>query len=151
MGRLSPLGRNGGLSAQRPDQGEGSETSTSAEAPVDWECALRSMSEGTGAAGDSGSSCSRNYGSLSQRRHVPEPKASKRAAANWVSHTTSGEAWYQLTPRSIQSLSFPRKQIFLILTEAEPFSRHCQGHTGTSTSASESQLSVLLPPQAANL
>lgn len=58
--KLSSLGGNGGLSAQRPDQGEGSEISTSPEAPVHWECALRSMSEGTGAAGDSGSSCSRN-------------------------------------------------------------------------------------------
>lgn len=74
VGRLSPLGGNGGLSAQRPDQGEGRETSTSPEAPVDWGCALRSMSDGTGAAGGSGSFCSRNYGSLSQRRHVPEQK-----------------------------------------------------------------------------
>lgn len=68
MGKLSPLGGNGGLSAaQRPEQGEGSETSNSPEAPVDWACALRSVSEGTGAAGDSGSSCFRNHGSVSRR------------------------------------------------------------------------------------
>lgn len=87
-----------------------------------------------------------------------EPKTPTWATANWVYHTTPGEAWHKVTPRSTRALSFAWERFpiqgtgradiitfFLSLAEADTYSSRGQRHARTSPDVFLVQCSFAAP------